>query len=88
MVFKADIQSYIEFLLCSERRELFFKYARLAEFRYFRETVNTAPEIIRRRFGYLEQNTIKQGKSLKDMTLAQMDEYWDKAKELERKGEL
>lgn len=42
----------------------------------------------RRRFGYLEQNTIKQGKSLKDMTLAQMDEYWDKAKELERKGEL
>ena len=42
----------------------------------------------RRRFGYLEENTIKQGKSLKDMTLAQMDEYWDKAKELERKGEL
>ncbi|MBQ6310333.1 MAG: nucleoside triphosphate pyrophosphohydrolase [Bacteroidales bacterium] len=42
----------------------------------------------RRRFGYLEENTIKQGKSLKDMTLAQMDKYWDKAKELERKGEL
>lgn len=42
----------------------------------------------RRRFGYLEENTIKQGKSLKDMTLAQMDEYWDKAKELEKKGEL
>ncbi|MBP5391224.1 MAG: nucleoside triphosphate pyrophosphohydrolase [Bacteroidales bacterium] len=42
----------------------------------------------RRRFGYLEENTIKQGKSLKDMTLAEMDEYWDKAKELERKGEI
>ena len=42
----------------------------------------------RRRFGYLEENTIKQGKSLKDMTLAEMDEYWDKAKELEKEGKL
>lgn len=42
----------------------------------------------RRRFGYLEENTIKKGLNLKDMTLAQMDEYWNKAKELEKKGEL
>ena len=42
----------------------------------------------RRRFGYLEDNTIKKGLNLKDMTLAQMDEYWNKAKELEKKGEL
>ena len=42
----------------------------------------------RRRFGYLEENTIKQGKSLKDMTLSEMDVYWDKAKELEKEGKL
>lgn len=42
----------------------------------------------RRRFGYLEENTIKKGLNLKDMTLAQIDEYWNKAKELEKKGEL
>ena len=34
----------------------------------------------RRRFTYLEEHTIKQGRSLKDMTLAQMDEIWDEAK--------
>lgn len=37
------------------------------------------------RFNYLESKTIKQGRSLKDMTLAQMDEIWDEAKELEKK---
>lgn len=39
----------------------------------------------RRRFGYLEEHTIKQGKSLKDMTLEEMDRYWDEAKKLEKK---
>ncbi len=33
-----------------------------------------------RRFNYLEEHTIKQGKSLKDLTLAQMDEIWNEAK--------
>lgn len=33
-----------------------------------------------RRFNYLEQQTIQQGKSLKDMTLAEMDHYWNEAK--------
>ena len=33
-----------------------------------------------RRFNYLEEHTIKQGKSLKDMTLAEMDEIWNEAK--------
>ena len=34
----------------------------------------------RRRFTYLEEHTISQGKSLKDMSLAQMDAIWDEAK--------
>ncbi len=38
----------------------------------------------RRRFTYLEEKTIRQGRSLKDMTLAQMDEIWDEAKALEK----
>ena len=34
----------------------------------------------KRRFTYLEEHTIRQGRDLKDMTLAQMDEIWDEAK--------
>ena len=34
-----------------------------------------------RRFNYLEEHTIRQGRSLKDMTLAEMDEIWEEAKE-------
>ena len=39
----------------------------------------------RDRFTYLEGMTIKQGRSLKDMTLEQMDEIWEEAKKLEKK---
>lgn len=37
-----------------------------------------------RRFNYLEERTIKQGKSLKDMPLAEMDTIWEEAKKLEK----
>jgi len=33
-----------------------------------------------KRFNYLEEHTMKKGKSLKDMSLAEMDVYWEKAK--------
>ena len=36
-----------------------------------------------RRFNYLEQQTIGQGKSLKDMSLKEMDVIWEEAKKLE-----
>ena len=36
-----------------------------------------------RRFNYLEEKTIRQGLSLKDMTLEEMDRIWDKAKRQE-----
>ncbi len=35
-----------------------------------------------RRFNYLEDKTIKQGKDLRSMTLEEMDRYWDEAKKL------
>ena len=34
----------------------------------------------RRRFGYLESMTLKKGRNLKDMTLAEMDAIWDEGK--------
>ena len=34
----------------------------------------------RRRFTFLEENTIKKGLKLSEMTLAQMDAFWDEAK--------
>lgn len=40
-----------------------------------------------RRFNYLEEQTLKQGRKLSDMTLADMDQIWDAAKRLERSGE-
>ena len=38
-----------------------------------------------RRFIYVEDHSLKQGKNLKDMTLEEMDKLWDEAKAMERK---
>ena len=35
-----------------------------------------------RRFNYLEEQTLKQGKNLKDMSLEEMDKYWEEAKKI------
>jgi XTP/dITP diphosphohydrolase len=37
-----------------------------------------------RRFNYLEEQTIKKGRSLKDMTLAEMEAIWQEAKYMEK----
>lgn len=44
------------------------------------KALNRTCDKFRKRFTYLEEKTIRQGKSLKDMTLAQMDEIWNEAK--------
>ncbi len=36
------------------------------------------------RFNYLESQTLKKGKDLKQMSLAEMDQYWNEAKRIER----
>ena len=46
--------------------------------------LNRACDKFRRRFTYLEEQTIRKGRNLHDMTLAEMDEIWDEAKKLER----
>jgi len=38
------------------------------------------------RFNYLESKTLLTGKSLKELTLAEMDKIWDEAKSLEKKN--
>ena len=40
-----------------------------------------------RRFNYVEAHTIKQGKSLADMSLSEMDALWNEAKDKERTSE-
>lgn len=42
--------------------------------------LNKACDKFRRRFTYLEEHTIRVGRKLTDMTLAQMDEIWDEGK--------
>ena len=42
--------------------------------------LNQACEKFRRRFTYLEEHTLKQGRSFGEMTLAEMDAIWDEAK--------
>ena len=37
-----------------------------------------------RRFNYIEEQSRLEGKSIKDMTLSEMDELWNKAKSLEK----
>ena len=37
-----------------------------------------------RRFNYVEDHSLKQGKNLKDMTLEEMDKLWDEAKKQEK----
>ena len=38
-----------------------------------------------RRFNYIEEHSIKNGKPLKDMTLGEMDALWNEAKRNEKK---
>ncbi len=40
-----------------------------------------------RRFNYVEENAIVQGRNLKEMTLEEMDALWNEAKRKEREGE-
>ena len=40
-----------------------------------------------RRFNYVEDHSLKQGKNLKDMTLEEMDKLWDEAKLQEKKDD-
>ena len=42
--------------------------------------LNRACDKFRRRFTYLEENTLRKGRDLHEMTLKEMDEIWDEGK--------
>ena len=44
------------------------------------KALHRACDKFRRRFTYLEEHTIRQGRDLHDMTLAEMDAIWDEGK--------
>ena len=46
------------------------------------KALNRSCAKFRRRFTWLEEQTIKKGRSLRDMSLSEMDEIWDEAKAL------
>lgn len=41
-----------------------------------------------RRFGYVEQKAKEQGRDIKDLTLGEMDDLWNEAKEIEKETEI
>ena len=45
------------------------------------KALNRSSEKFRRRFTYLEEQTIRKGLNLKDLSLSEMDALWDRAKE-------
>ena len=47
--------------------------------------LNASSEKFRRRFTYLEEQTLRKGRKLTDLTLAEMDAIWDQAKKEEKR---
>jgi tetrapyrrole methylase family protein/MazG family protein len=68
----------------SELGDLFFALVNLARWRKVdAESVLRAANIkFKKRFAHIERSAKKQGRSLSDMTLAEMDALWDEAKRL------
>jgi tetrapyrrole methylase family protein / MazG family protein len=84
---QAEIDAMDKEKMEKEFGDLFFSIINAA--RLYHINPDTALELTNRkfinRFNYLEEHTIKQGRDLRDMTLAEMDELWEEAKKLEKK---
>ncbi len=75
--------------LTGEMGDLIFSLVNAA--RLYKINPDTALELTNakfiRRFNYIEQQAAAQGVALKDLTLGQMEELWQKAKTFEHEGE-
>ena len=84
---QAEIDAMDKEKMEKEFGDLFFSIINAA--RLYHINPDTALELTNRkfinRFNYLEEHTIKQGRDLRDMTLAEMDELWEEAKKLDKK---
>ena len=82
---KAEIQQMDIDKMEEEFGDLFFSIinaARLYKINPENALERTNRKFIRR-FNYLEEQTLKQGKNLKEMSLEEMDKYWEEAKKNE-----
>lgn len=80
---KAEINNMDSDKMEAEFGDLFFSIinaARLYKINPDNALERTNQKFIRR-FNYIEEHTIKQGKSLKEMSLQEMDKLWNEAKE-------
>ena len=81
---QTEIESQNQDLLENEFGDLLFSIINVA--RHYNVDPETALERTNqkfiKRFNYLENKTIKQGKNLKEMPLAEMDEIWNEAKKI------
>ena len=70
----------------AEFGDVFFALINYARFRNINpeEALERTNRKFIRRFQYLENAAANAGKSLRDMTLAEMDVYWNEAKRMER----
>lgn len=68
----------------AELGDLFFVLVNLARWRKVdaESALREANMKFKKRFGYVEQNAKKQGRSLSDMTLEEMDALWNEAKRM------
>lgn len=83
---KKEIESMDKDKMEAEFGDLFFSLINTA--RLYQINPDTALERTNQkfisRFNYLESKTVKEGKSLKEMTLDEMDAIWNEAKKLEK----
>jgi XTP/dITP diphosphohydrolase len=82
--FKFEVDKNDKIKMESEFGDLLFSlvnYARFIDINPEQALERTNKKFIKR-FNYLEEQSKKDGKSMPDMTLAEMDEYWNAAKKL------
>lgn len=84
-VFKSDKKEEI----AEELGDSMFALVNLARFLDIHPefALTSTTEKFIRRFGYIEEKATQIGKKLEDMTLAEMDVYWNEAKKIPKVGE-
>lgn len=74
--------------LAEELGDLFFVLVNLARWKNVNaeDALREANLKFKRRFGHIEKRVREMGKSMQEMSLAEMDGFWDEAKRIEKSG--
>ena len=83
--FEAEVASHNQELMEAEFGDLLFSLVNVSRFLKINpeDALEKTNRKFIRRFVYLEEKAKLSGKSLKEMTLAEMDVFWEEAKSLE-----